>query len=109
WAPASPPALCCPLHSDNLWPGIPLTRMPHGLDSAFGWRTEEAAVLAAELRGALVADFKRCARRVQVLVEHQAPGFAQSQPFLVLQGALCSECPARCSTWCCQLRRWRKV
>ena len=60
---------------------------PQALDIALGRGTEQAAVLAAELRGTLVADHERRARGVVSLIQHQPPRFVQAQPLLVLKGA----------------------
>src|SRR6185437_7672041 len=76
-----------PSGQGRLWSSTCLARMPQGLNVAFGRRTEDPAVLAAELRGAFVADVEGSPRRVQALVEHQALGLAQAQPFLILQRA----------------------
>ena len=57
------------------------------LNVAKRWRTEQAAVLAAELRGALVADLERGSGRIQALREHQLPCFIQPQSLLELQRA----------------------
>ena len=46
---------------------------------------KKAAVLAAELGGALIADLERSGRCIQMLRKHQPPRFVQTQPFLELQ------------------------
>ena len=48
---------------------------------------KKTAVLAAEVGGALIADFERRGRCIEMLREHQPPRFVQAQPFLVLQRA----------------------
>jgi len=47
--------------------------------------SEEASVLAGELRGAGVADAAARLSRVEHCGEHQAPGLLQAERFLVLQ------------------------
>jgi len=44
-----------------------------GFDVAHGRLAEEAAVLAIELAGAFVADFKCCAGGIETVVEHALP------------------------------------
>lgn len=58
---------------------------PQAGNIAQGRRAERATVFTTELRGALLANLKGCARSIQPLREHQAPRFVQPQPFLVLQ------------------------
>ena len=57
------------------------------LDVAQRWRTEQAAVLATELRRTLVADLERGGRGIQALRKHQLPCFVQPQSLLELQRA----------------------
>ena len=48
---------------------------PHARDIALRRRAEQAAVLAAELRGAFIPHTPAGAARVEVLVQHQLPCF----------------------------------
>src|SRR5208283_3852285 len=58
------------------------------------WRvTEQAAVLSAELGGALITDLKRRSCSILIFGEHQSPRFIQTQPFLVLQRTHGCHCP----------------
>src|SRR5574337_102618 len=67
--------------------------LPQTCDIPQRWRTKHAAVLAAELRRALIADLECCTRCVLFFSEHQPPRFVQAQPFLVLQRAHCRHLP----------------
>jgi len=59
----------------------------HAPDVALRRSAKQAAVLAAELRGALIAHKPPGVARVEALVEHQLPGFLQTQLLLELQRA----------------------
>ena len=48
---------------------------PHARDIALRRRAEQAAVLAAELRGAFIPYTHCGATRIEVLVQHQLPRF----------------------------------
>ena len=48
--------------------------IPQGFDVALGGLSEETAVLAAELAQALIADCKRCTRRIEAVRQHPLPG-----------------------------------
>jgi hypothetical protein len=61
--------------------------LPHAPDIALRRSAKQAAVLAAELRGALVAHSICGATRVEALVQHQLPCFLKPQLFLELQGS----------------------
>src|SRR3712207_2274124 len=60
---------------------------PHAFDIAQRRRAEEPLVLAAEVRGVVVAHAVAGARRVEALTEHQPAGLLQPQLLLELQRA----------------------
>ena len=62
-------------------------RLPQARDIAHRRRAEEAAILATELRSALVSDLKRRGRRIEVFGKHQPSRLVQTQLLLVLQWA----------------------
>ena len=66
-------------------------RLPHARDIALGRRSEQATVLATELRRAFVPHTPAGTARVEVLVQHQLPRFLQTQLLLVLQRAHASQ------------------
>src|SRR6476661_8482650 len=80
------------LHRSRLKPGC----AGHGSESqpsdiALRRSAKQAAVLAAELRGAFITDTPSCAPRVEILVQHQLPCLLQAQLLLALQRARARE------------------
>jgi hypothetical protein len=64
---------------------------PHARDIALRRCAKQAAVLAAELRGAFIPHTAAGAARIEILVQHQLPCFLQTQLLLVLQRAYARE------------------
>ncbi len=62
-----------------------------GFDVAHGGPAEEAAVLAIELAGAFIADFKGGAGGIQSFIEHPLPGYVQAKLLLILKRAHCGQ------------------
>src|SRR5215472_12228299 len=60
-------------------------------DVAHRWLTEEAAVFAAELACAFVADLEGCARGIEAVAEHALSRHVESKLLLVLKRAHCGE------------------
>jgi hypothetical protein len=63
------------------------SQLPQAHDIAQRRGAKEAAILATELRRALVPDLKCRRRRIEALREHQPSRLVQTQPFLILQWA----------------------
>src|SRR3990167_2464721 len=83
---------CCLITQAKPWSPIVLCRVSETSQVA-QWRcTEQAAVFAAELRRAFIADPVTCRGGFQAFAEHQAPRFLQAQLLLILQGAEGGDC-----------------
>jgi len=63
------------------------THAAAGLDVAYGWLAEEAAVLAVELAGTFVADLEGGAGGIEAFIQHALPGYMKPELLLVLQRA----------------------
>ena len=76
--------------------------LPQAPDIALKPSAKQAAILAAELRGALIAHSTCGAARVEALVQHQWPCFLAPQLFLELQRAHAGDGAVmlgRCRSW----------
>src|SRR6266496_3091674 len=85
---SSPPIEMCFM---AIWLRVLVSDQPHALDIALRRSAKQAAVLAAELRGAFIAHEPCGATRVEVLVQHQLPCFLYTQLLLELQGTQARE------------------